>query len=333
MLHPSPPLLPLKIISTGIALPPHCVESSALDKIMGKKSGHVEKRSGIVHRFHATNDASQSELAVAALDDALVRQAIDPASIDLLISASAIPVQALPFSAVHILKASRLPIGTAGFDINASCISFIQALQVAASLLNGAAYRRIAIVSAELASRGIDWKHEESSVIFGDGAACAIVEKGEGSSGIISCLLETYPEGSEYCEIRAGGTRRNPRAGICDSDFLFHMDGKQVFRQASALIEGFFERLLKSSALSLGEIATVIPHQASHLSLEHIRRRLKIPPKVLIDIYRYRGNQVAASIPSALHEAFVTQRFNPGQPAMLLGTAAGLALGGMTLLP
>lgn len=328
-----PAVLPLKIISTGMALPPRCVESSALDARLGKKPGYVEKRSGIVHRFHADDDASQAELAAAALDDALDRVAIDPASIDLLIFASAIPVQALPYSAIHVLKASRLPAGTAGFDINASCVSFIQALHVAAGLLNGGAYRRIAIVSADIASRGIDWSHEESSLIFGDGAACAIVERGDGSSGILASLLETYPEGSEYCEIRAGGTRRNPRAGVSDSDFLFHMDGKQVFRQASALIDGFFARLLHKSGLSLAEIATVVPHQASHLSLQHMRRRLKVSPKVLIDIYRHRGNQVAASIPCALHEAFTTGRFNPGQPAMLIGTAAGLTLCGMTLLP
>lgn len=328
-----PTLIPVKVVSTGTALPPNRVESSALDDRLGKKAGYVKKRSGIEYRYHASDDASQAELAAAALDDALERGGVAPASIDLLISASAIPVQALPYSAIHVLKASRLPVGTAGFDINASCVSFIQALQVAAGLLNNGPYRRIAIVSADLASRGIDWSHEESSLIFGDGAACAIVEKGDGRSGIIASLLETYPEGSEYCEIRAGGTRRNPRAGVCDSDFLFHMDGKQVFRQASALIEGFFERLLQSSALKLADIATVIPHQASHLSLEHMRRRLNVSSASLIDIYRHRGNQVSASIPSALHEAFTTGRFNPGEPAMLIGTAAGLTLCGMTLLP
>lgn len=332
-ISPFSTVLPLKILSTGVALPPHRVDSLAIDLRLGKKPGYVEKRFGIACRYHARDDASQSELAVAALDDALRRGGIEPAAIDLLIFASAIPVQALPFSAVHVLQASRLPPGTAGFDINASCVSFIQALQVAAGLLNGGAYRRIAIVSAELASRGIDWAHEESSLIFGDGAACAIVERGDGTSGILSCLLETYPEGASYCEIRAGGTRRNPRAGMQDSDFLFHMEGKQIFRQASALIEGFFERLLGRAGLKLSDIATVVPHQASHLSLEHMRRRLKVPAKAIVDIYRERGNQVAASIPSALHEAFVTGRWVAGRPAMLIGTAAGLTLSGMTLLP
>lgn len=329
----SPALLPLKVIATGSALPPNRVDSSTLDSLLRKPPGYVEKRSGISYRFHAADDASQAELAVAALQDAITRGRLEAQSIDLLISASAISVQALPCTAAHILKVAGLAPGTAGFDINSSCVSFISAMQVAAGLLNAGTYRRIAIVSADLASRGIDWDHEESSLIFGDGAACAIVERGDGTSGILASLVETYPEGSELCEIRAGGTRRNPRAGMNNSDFLFHMQGKKLFRQASALIEDYLARLLAASGLTLAQIATVVPHQASHLSLEHMRKRLHVSAEVLVDIYRYHGNQVAASIPTALHAAVTGGRFNPGKPVMLIGTAAGLSLAGMVLLP
>jgi len=331
--HLIPAVLPLKIIATGMTLPPNRVASADLDRLLGKPTGYVEKRSGIVYRYHATADASQAELAAAALHDALEQSGIEADSIDLLISASAISVQALPCTAVHILKVSGLAPGTPGFDINSSCVSFISALQVAAGLLNAGTYRRIAIVAADLASRGIDWEDEESSLILGDGAACVIVERGDGASGILASLVETHPSGSELCEIRAGGTRRNPRAGMIDRDFLFHMRGKQLFRQASALIEDYLTRLLKISGLTLSQIATVVPHQASHLSLEHMRRRLHVSSSVLVDIYRFHGNQVAASIPTALHTAVTSGRFNHGEPVMLIGTAAGLSLAGMVLMP
>lgn len=323
----------LKIVSTGIALPPERITSSMLDTRLGKPAGYVGKRSGIAWRYHATDDASQAELAAQALHNALNAGSLSPSSVDLLICASAIAVQALPCSAIHILKAARMPAGMAGFDINSSCVSFISALEVAGGLLNTGAYRRIAIVSADIASRGIDWAHEESSLIFGDGAACAIVERGDGASGIMASLIEMYPAGSELCEIRAGGTRRNPRAGMNESDFLFHMQGKPLFRYASSLIDDYFARLLAKSGVTLTDIATVIPHQASHLSLEHMRKRLRVPESVLIDIYRHYGNQVAASIPTALHEAVVSGRLIAGQPAMLIGTAAGLTLAGMVFLP
>jgi 3-oxoacyl-[acyl-carrier-protein] synthase III len=326
-------VVPIKIISTGIALPPNKLDAAELDKRLNKPAGYSLKRSGILYRYHADQQLSQADLAAQAINDALMRCDIDAKSIDLLISACALPVQALPYTATHILKASSLSKNITCFDVNGSCVSFISALQVAAGLLNSGAYKRIAIVSADLASRGLDWQDEESSFIFGDGAACAIVEQGDGRSGILSCLLETYTDGIDLCEIRGGGSRRNFRTGMDETDCLFHMQGKPLFKLVSSLIEPYLARLLNQAGLTLVDIATVIPHQASHLSLEHMRKRLNVSSDVLIDIYRFRGNQVAASIPSALHEAIITKRFNSGKPAMLIGTAAGVTLGGMILLP
>lgn len=323
----------LKIISTGVALPPRCITSAELDVSLGKTAGYVERRSGIVRRYHAASDESQAELGAKALHHALQAASLTPASIDLLICASAVAVQILPCSAAHILKAAGMTAGVPGFDVNSSCVSFISALEVAAGLLHCTAYRRIAIVSVDLPSRGLDWTHEEASLIFGDGAACAIVERGDGSSGIVATLIETYPDGSELCEVPGGGTRRNPSTGMTDSDFLFYMRPKPLFRYASTLIEGYFTRLLQKSGVTLADITTVVPHQASHLSLEHMRKRLGVPESVLVDIYRNYGNQVAASIPSALHHAVINGRFSAGAPVMLIGTAAGLTLAGMVLIP
>lgn len=325
--------LPVKIIASAIALPNLKVTSEQIDKKLNKSIGYCYKRSGIEYRYHADLQIQQSDLAAQAIANALNCHQIAPDSVDLLISASAIPVQALPYTASHILQASCLPQGIATLDINVSCVSFLAALNIAASLLNSNTYRRIVIVSADLASRGLDWQDEESSFIFGDGAACVVVEKGDGQSGIISYLLETYTDGINYCEIRAGGTRCNFHTGLENDDLLFHMQGKPLFKLASAIVEPFIERLLALADMSINDIATVIPHQASHLSLEHMRKRLNLSEETIINIYRYRGNQVAASIPSALHEAIITERFKADLPVMLIGTAAGLTLGGMILLP
>lgn len=327
------PRVAFKIITTGTAQPETRIPSTDLDNKLGKPAGYVEKRSGIAWRYHASQHTCQAELAAQALHNALKAGHLAPDAIDLLICASAVAVQALPFSAIHILKAANMPDRVAAFDINSSCVSFISALEVASGLLNAGLYKRIAIVSADIASRGLNWEHEESSFIFGDGAACAIVERGEGQSGMIASLIETYTDGSELCEIRAGGSRCHPRTHVQDSDFFFQMKGKPLFRYASSLIEDFFGRLMQKSGLTLADVATVVPHQASHLSLEHTRKRLQIPESAFVDIYRNYGNQVSASIPTALHEAIITNRFNPGKPTVLIGTAAGLTLAGMVILP
>lgn len=327
----APAILPLAIIASGKALPERKVTSAELDIALRKSAGSVQKRSGIVYRYHATHDETQSSLAARALHDALSRAGIEPGSIDLLLSASGVQEQALPATACHILDKAGIGGGVPGFDINASCLSFPVALHVAAGLLNTSAYRRIAVVASDLASRGIDWDSAEASLIFGDGAAAVIVERGDGQRGIERYALRTYPEGKGFCEIRAGGTRRNPRVGVDPSDFLFHMDGKRVFKLAASVIDGLLAELLDEAGLSLGDIDTIVPHQASHLGMRHMAERLRVPSERIVDIYATHGNQVAASIPTALHEALTTGRARAGQRLMMIGTAAGLTVGGMVL--
>lgn len=325
-------MIPMKVISTGIALPPEKVFSSELDVRLGKPSGAVEKRSGIKYRHFASYTDSHAELAAKAVESALQNGGINPSTVDLLVYASALSIQSLPNSAVHVLKASCLSDGIACIDVNTSCLSFLSGVQMAAGFLNAGVYKRVAVVSAELPSRGLDWGQEEASIIFGDGAACTIFEKGDGVSGIAAFRLESYTDGSEFCRVRAGGTLRTPRSGISDEDFLFYMDGKRVFRMASGLMEDFVDRLFDGTGMSLQDVDVVIPHQASLLGMEHMRKRLKISENKFMNIYNTHGNQVAASIPTAFHYARENGLYGNG-PAVMLGTAAGLTLGGMVLLP
>lgn len=324
-------LVPLEISAMGKALPSTPVLSSDLDTRLGKAEGYVQKRSGIVSRSLAGAEVSQAELGAEALHHALSNAGWQISEVDLLISASAIPVQALPCTATHILRAAQAPDGTPGFDVNVSCGSFVAALEVASGLLQIGRYQRIAIVSAELASRGLNWDDEESSYLFGDGAACALVQKGDGSKGILATRLENHVLEGDFCEIRAGGTRATPRSGMQEHDFYFKMQGRKVFKIASRFINGYQDALLAQAGVALCEVDLVIPHQASHLAMQHIHKQLAIPSYKLMDIYATHGNQVAASVPTALYEALYQQRCKAGDVVMLIATAASVSFAGMVL--
>lgn len=325
------PLQPLALLATGKALPSRRVPSTQLDAELGRRSGYVQEKSGITERHYAGSGESQAELAAAALRDAMARGGIAPSSIDLLISTSGVPDQALPAMSCRILEPAGLPAGTPAFDVNASCLGFLAALQVATGLLASGGYRRIAITASDLASRGVDWADPEASLIFGDGAAAVIVEAGNGTQGIIGQRIETHPAGKQLCEVRAGGTAHNPRTGACPQDYLFAMQGRAVFRFVAGLLDGFLQRLLHPIATRLSDIDLIVPHQASHLSMQHLQRRLGLAPQQVIDIYAHHGNQVSASLPTALHEAVTSGRARRGSRVLLLGSAAGITLGGMVL--
>jgi 3-oxoacyl-[acyl-carrier-protein] synthase-3 len=302
-----------------------------LDDRLGHDAGYVFKRSGVRSRFLASPSESQSQLGAAALKDALKNAALKGGEIDLLIAACAVAEQALPNTGCFIAAHAGLPPGTPTFDVNASCLSFLVGMNVAAALLNTNAYRKIAVVSSDIASRGLNWDDPEASLIFGDGAAAVILEKGAPSQGIRAFNLQTYTSGRHFCEIRAGGSRLNPNTGSMPRDYLFRMDGKAVFKLAAKEMPAFLAKLLDRSACSMSEIDVVVPHQASPLGLTHAARKLGVPDEKIVKIFETHGNQVSASIPTALHEAVITGRAKPGSRVLIMGTAAGLTLGGMVL--
>lgn len=324
-------MLPLKIIATGIATPTCKVTSAQLDTQLGLPSGTVEAQSGVASRQYAPDTQLQSELAALAVQDAISRANVPTDSVDLLLSVSGVTQQAMPSMAAAIAQHLNLEPGTPAFDLNASCIGFLTGLQVAASLLNTRQYSRIALVASDLASRGVNWDSPESSLIFGDGAAATILELGDGTTGIRAFKIETYPEGFNHCEVRAGGTRRNPRVGDEPLDYLFRMDGKAVFRLALKTLPAMLERVLQDAQVLLPEINAIIPHQASHLGMAHVTKRLGFSEDKVINIYATHGNQVSASIPTALHYAFENGFLKPGHKTLIMGTAAGFTLGAAVL--
>lgn len=328
---PAPALLPCVIRGSGMALPEQAVTSAALDARLHHTPGYSEKRSGVQCRYLADDWLHQGALGARALLRALEQAGLGVDALDLVLGACGVPEQALPSTAVFIAHEAGLPAGTPAFDVNASCLSFLVALRLAASLLAEGQYRRIAVVAADLASRGVDWNNPEASLIFGDGAAAVVLEHGSGQQGVAAFDYASYPEGRRLCQIRGGGTAHNPRTGVLPADYLFQMDGKGVFRLAAAHMERFVAGLLARAGLTLEQVDLVVPHQASHLGLEHMRKQLGIAPERLMNIYPQYGNQVAASIATALHLARVQGRAAPGQRLLLLGTAAGLSLGGLVL--
>jgi 3-oxoacyl-[acyl-carrier-protein] synthase III len=324
-------MLSLRILATGKTLPSQLITAEDLDIQLSKPAGYTLKKSGVATRHFADNSLSQSALGASALQDAVNRAAITVDSIDLLISACGVQEQALPSTACAIAAHAGLRDGTPAFDVNASCLGFLMALNIAASLLNTQAYKRIAIVSADLPSRGLNWDDPESSLIFGDGAAAVIVETGSTKQGVQAFSFKTFPVGRHFCEIRAGGTQRNPNNGVVASDYLFSMNGKQVLKLALQKMPLFLADLLTQSDISMQSVDLVVPHQASHLGMSHMSKRLGFNENQIMNIYASHGNQVAASMPSALHEAFMAGKLAAGKRALLLGTAAGVSFGGMVL--
>ena len=93
---------------------------------------------------------------------------------------------------------------------------------------------------------------------------------------------------------------------------------------------GFLERLRPGLSKGPGDIKLVVPHQASKLALE-AHRFYGMKRKQVARTIDHYGNVIAASIPLTLHESVREGRIVRGDQIMLLGTGAGLSIGGMIL--
>lgn len=318
----------------GVADPKRLVESSEIDHYLGVDEGTIESRTGIKQRRYASNE-SAGELGVKAIHNALQDAKFEISDIDCIISASGTMEQAIPYNGanIHRLLNINKPIPT--FDINMTCLSAVAAINVANSLILSNTYNNILIVSSEIASVGLDWNDIEVGGMFGDGAAAMIFGKSIYSSQrILGSHFETHSEGYESCQIRGGGSLNHP-SKVIDEDYskygLFEMHGKEAYRLTAKVMPKFLQKLLEKSNIQLDDVDWVVPHQASYLGLEHLKKRLKVPEHKLINILSEKGNQIASSIPTALYELLKHRTVKKGDKVLIIGTSAGLSLGGVIM--
>lgn len=323
----------IKIVGMGTYIPKKEVSSDWLDEKFNLKPGWTYKKSGVKVR-HFVDGETATEMGAYAAEKAIEDAQINVEEIQCIISGSGTVEQPIPCNASLIqekldLKESGIPC----FDVNTTCLSFVQALDIAANYITLGKYETILIVSTEISSVGLNWKQKESSILFGDGAAAMIIQRTapEETAGILYSHMETYSLGAKFSEIPGGGTRVHPREHRDDTaeQFLFHMNGPSIFKLSAKLLPGFMDKMLQGAGVTLEDIQAVIPHQASGMSLRILRRRLKIPQTSFINVIENYGNTIAASIPIALHDVIKSQKIQRGDLVLLLGTSAGLSIGGI----
>jgi 3-oxoacyl-[acyl-carrier-protein] synthase-3 len=326
-------MTPIKIAGLGRCLPERVVPNSDVERLCNLPAGWIEQRTGVKERRWVANE-TQPQLAARAAAEAIANAGLLPANIDCIINASGTQTQSIPDGGPLLQRELGLAeSGIPCFSVHATCLSFLMALDVAAGLLAAQRYTNILIVSAEVTSVGLNFAEPESAALLGDAAAAAVVSRtpvGE-ASALHTGHFETYSRGAERAEVRGGGSRCHPNhPDTRPEDNLFHMHGPQLLKLTHRYSQSFLERLRPGLSGGLGDIAWVVPHQASILGLRLLRNFGWPAERVLVTLDRL-GNSVAASIPVTLYEGVQDGLIQRGDELLLVGTGAGLSLGGVIL--
>ncbi|PIQ23018.1 3-oxoacyl-ACP synthase [bacterium (Candidatus Blackallbacteria) CG17_big_fil_post_rev_8_21_14_2_50_48_46] len=324
----------IQIAGMGKYLPPLRVSSAELEIKMGLEPGWILEKSGVEFRHYVEED-SNSSMGAKALEKALTNAEMEYEELDLIISAAGSYDYPIPDTSCLIQKAAGKGLsGIPSFTVDATCLSFLTALDLAACLIEIGRYRNIAIVSSEIASKSLNPQEWESSTLLGDGAAAAILRPTpeEETSAVLSAAMETYGDGAFYTWVKGGGNVFHPRIEAEDREaYTFHMNGPAVLGMAFRKLRPFVKKLFQKLDFSLQEIELFVPHQASGVALEKAQSFFRLEDHQFMSNIRDHGNCIGASIPMALCDAISQGRVKRGDRVCLLGTGAGLSLGGLVM--
>jgi 3-oxoacyl-[acyl-carrier-protein] synthase-3 len=317
------------IKGAGKYLPKTVIPSSEIESELSLPKGYIFKRIGVKSR-HVAKEESNTFMAKQALNSALKDANISIKDIDCLIGASATFDYIIPNRSSLIKNAFEEALDFPCIDINTVCTSFISALDYASLLLSSGDYQNIAIVSSESSSNGLNPNNSETYSLFGDGAAAVIISRTNQKSGLIQYKSKTYSEAAKYTIIEGGGNINHSKNTPYDpAMYSFKMQGKKLLKNVKTTLPKYLSQFFKSLTVSLQDVNLIVPHQASKLGIRMLIGLNKNNSTNIVDQLENHGNCIAASIPIALVSSIENKTLKEGDTCFLLGTAAGMTIGGL----
>ena len=307
----------IKFRSTGRCVPERVITNGDLAKKVDTSDEWITSRTGIRRRHHLAEGETLTALAAAAARQALERAGIAPEEIGVCIAATVTPDTLVPSLACCLQRELGLPHEALCFDLNAACTGFLFALHTAECLLNASPKRFGLVLGAEGLSRVVNWQDRNTCILFGDGAAAAVVECREGwpsAGAVLGC------HGNEQL-------LHLPGPG-CGEPGVIRMQGTKVFKFAVEAVPWCMDQVLTRAGKTVDDVDFFVFHQANARIIDLAARKYRIPPEKYCKNIAEYGNTSAASIPLVLSELHDRGRIGSGSRVLTVGFGGGLTWGG-----
>jgi 3-oxoacyl-[acyl-carrier-protein] synthase-3 len=217
-----------------------------------------------------------------------------------------------------------------GYDLQAACSGFIYALSTGSQFIETGKYKKVLVVGGDKMSSIINYEDRTTCVIFGDGAACVLLEPDESGNGIIDFVLRSDGRGAEHLYMKAGGSRYPATAEtVANKEHYVTQNGSAVFKNAVQNMSEVAVQIMERNNLSSDDIAFLVPHQANLRIIQATADRMGLSKeKVLINIHRY-GNTTSGTIPLCLWD--FEKQFKKGDNLVLAAFGGGFTWGSVYL--
>ena len=316
-----------RIIGLGSYLPKKIVTNDDLAKIVETNDEWIQERTGIAQR-HIMDpiEENPSTMIAIAAQKALEDACIDASEIDLIIAASTTPDMVFPGMACYAQKA--IAADNAGcFDVNSACPGWIAAFNAAQSFIEAGNAKTVMVAATEGLSNFVDWTDRGTCILFGDGAAAAILRADESLDKTKMVMHATYKK----AECLSCESMKQPKR-MDEEDFVkntyIQMAGRDVFRFAVTEVPNLIKELSEKYEFNLDDVDYFVLHQANARIIETIAKRLDQDISKFPMTVHDTGNISTASIPNLLDIMKKDGRLKRGQKLVLASFGAGLTWAG-----
>ncbi|MBO6284224.1 MAG: ketoacyl-ACP synthase III [Pseudobutyrivibrio sp.] len=304
----------IRILATGKAVPKREVTNDDMAKIVDTSDEWIKQRTGMSVRHHVSDGENHTMLAEQAARAAIEKSGIDKEDVGVVIVCTVSADYYSPSAACLIQGRLGLKKDIIAFDLGTGCSGFVFGLETIRALMMARNAKYGLIIGAEVLSKKMDMTDRGTCVLFGDGAAAAVVE--------LSDSLYTSVIGVDGDE---------EMINIKTPNGYIHMDGQGTYKFAVATVPKVIEQVVKAAGLTYDDIDHYVMHQANLRIIESIAKKVKQPmDKFIVNIEKY-GNTSAASVGLALDEAFEEGRIKPGDKVLICAFGAGRTWGAVVV--
>lgn len=320
-----------RIIGLGSYLPEKILTNRDLEELVETSDEWIVSRTGMKERRIAHDQEFPSNMATAAGKKALEAANMQPEELDLILVATMTPDYISP-STSALVQSHLGARNAAAMDLQAACTGFLYGLSISKAYIESGIYKNILLIAAEKMSAFVDYQDRNTCVLFGDGAAAAVISNRGTGLSIDSVSLGADGTLSDLLMIPAGGAR-HPASSETLSQKMHHlkMNGRELFKHAVRRMHMAANHCLENLNLPRSAIDWVIPHQANVRILDALTKEMEISDdRVFKTLHKY-GNTSASSVGIALDEFTQAHSLVPKQKILLVAFGAGLTWGAAIL--
>ncbi|MBA3913542.1 MAG: hypothetical protein H0X25_06745 [Acidobacteriales bacterium] len=290
---------------------------------------------GVRERRHAPEGASSSDLAAAASHLALEAARIHPTMVDVLISASASHDLAEPATANRVQQLTGAT-NARVFDLKNACNSFLDALDVGASMVRSGTASTVLVATGEVISRCARLDCEDGAVIdlipgltLGDAGAAALISDDSLHALARVCEGSFLSAGENWnaSMIYGGGNLPLPGSEVA----YFQSDGRRMFELAMEMLPKVIQSALDRMGWNVDDLDLVVPHQASVAIVRELCKTMLFSFDRCALTAPFLGNTAAACIPTTLSIAIDEGKLVDARKVLLVGGAAGFSAAALPL--